>query len=379
MTSIETGLQIQSTITSKGQVELSLVTVDTPVPGPGDVVIRMQAAPINPSDLGLLFSSADLSTLSTAGTADHPMIVADMPAAAMKLVTVAPRIDEPRPAGNEGAGVVVAAGDSPEARALMGKTVAFMGGPSYTQFRCIAADQCLVLPDDVTPAEGASSFVNPLTVLGMVETMRLEGHSALVHTVGASNLGQMLIRHCRDEGVPLVNIVRKPEQVALLKSLGADYICDSSAETFTDDLTNALVETGATLAFDAIGGGKLASRILNCMEVASSKRVAGYGGYGTAIHKQVYIYGGLDTNPTEVRRTFGMAWGMGGWLLPYFLDRVGPEKTSQLKARVAAEIKTTFASHYTDVISLKEALNTDIVKAYSRQASGEKYLVNPNG
>ncbi len=296
----------------------------------------------------------------------------------MSLVTIAPRIDVPRPAGNEGAGVVIAAGDSSEAQALLGKTVAFMGGPSYTQFRCIAADQCLVLPDDVTPAEGASSFVNPLTVIGMVETMRLDGHSALVHTVGASNLGQMLIKHCRNEGVPLVNIVRKPEQVDLLKSLGAEYVCDSSAETFNEDLTQALVETGATLAFDAIGGGKLASRILNCMEVAASKRVAGYGGYGTAIHKQVYIYGGLDIAPTEVRRTFGMAWGMGGWLLPYFLERVGPERTRELKAKVAAEIKTTFASHYTNVISLREAVTKEAIDVYSRQATGEKYLINPN-
>jgi len=248
----------------------------------------------------------------------------------------------------------------------------------YSQLRCLNVSQCLLLPEGITPQEGASCFVNPLTALGMVETMRTEGHSALVHTAAASNLGQMLQKICLKDGVELVNIVRKPENVDLLKSIGATQVCNSSAASFLDDLTDALVATGATLAFDATGGGKLAGQILACMEAAANKTAKEYSRYGSTVHKQVYIYGGLDRSPTELTRNFGMAWGIGGWLLTPFLQKIGAEETQKLKERVAAEVKTTFASSYTREVSLAEALQLDAIAVYGKQATGEKFLINPN-
>jgi NADPH2:quinone reductase len=369
-------LQLYSTVKKEGILELSLADVPIPEPQDDEVVVRVEAAPINPSDLGLLFGPADMSTVQVSGTADHPVVTARIPPRLMPVV--AGRTDQPMPVGNEGAGVVVTAGASTLAQALMGKTVALFGGAMYTQFRTIKAAQCLVLPDGTTPAEGASCFVNPLTVLGMVGTMRLEGHTALVHTAAASNLGQMLNNVCMQENIGLVHIVRRREHIDLLKALGARHVCNSSAETFMDELTAALVETGATLAFDAIGGGKLAGQILTCMEMAANKTAIGYSRYGSTIHKQVYIYGGLDRSPTEITRNFGMAWGIGGWLLTAFLRKIGPEAAQKLRERVAAEIKTTFASRYTRTVSLAEALQLDAISVYSKQATGEKYLINPH-
>jgi NADPH:quinone reductase len=294
------------------------------------------------------------------------------------LKAMAGRLDQSLPVGNEGAGVVVQAGASPEAQALMGKTVAILGGAMYSQYRCIKAVQCLVLPPGTTPAEGASCFVNPLTALGMVETMRLEGHKALVHTAAASNLGQMLNKICIKDSVGLVNIVRKPEQVDVLKKIGATHVCDSSSPAFMDDLTAALVATGATVAFDAIGGGRLAGQILTAMEVAANKTAKEYSRYGSTTHKQVYIYGGLDRGPTEFSRTFGMAWSIGGWLLTPFLQKIGFAAAQKLRERVAAEIKTTFASTYTREVSLAEALRIEEIAVYGKQATGGKYLINPN-
>src|SRR5713101_8460487 len=282
------------------------------------------------------------------------------------------------PVGNEGAGVVVKTGSSDAAKALMGKTVAMIGGAMYAQYRSIKAVQCLVLPPGTTPAEGASCFVNPLTALGMTETMRREGHKALVHTAAASNLGQMLNKICLKDGIGLVNIVRSPEQADILRKIGAKHIVDSTAPTFMDDLTNALVETGATLAFDAIGGGKLAGQILNCMEIAANKSAKVYSRYGSSVHKQVYIYGGLDPRPLELNRAFGMAWGVGGWLLFPFLQKIGPAEVARLRQRVASELKTTFASHYTQVVSLQEALLLSNIAIYNKRATGEKFLINPN-
>jgi NADPH2:quinone reductase len=232
--------------------------------------------------------------------------------------------------------------------------------------------------EGVTSAESASCFVNPLTALGMVETMRLENHSALVHTAAASNLGQMLIKICLDEDVPLVNIVRKEEHVDMLNSLGAKFVCNSSKETFMQDLVSALVETGATIGFDATGGGKLSGQILTAMEVAANQTATEYNRYGSNTFKQVYIYGGLDRSPTTLNRAFGFSWGLGGWLLTPFIGRIGPERFEELKQKVADEIKTTFASHYTKEISLEEVLQPENIKVYSKQATGEKYLVNPN-
>ena len=371
-----TALELRSLITPSGELAVSLTEVTLATPGPDDVVVRVEAAPINPSDLGLLFGAADMTTAAVSGTPARPVVTARVPEAGLKAM--AGRLGESMAVGNEGAGVVVEAGSSPAAQALLGKTVAMIGGAMYAQYRVIAADQCLRLPDDATPAEGASCFVNPLTALGMVETMKREGHTALVHTAAASNLGQMLQRICLKDGIALVNIVRKPEQVALLKSQGAVHVCDTSAPTFLDDLTEALVATGATIAFDATGGGPLAGQILACMEAALVRTATVYSRYGTSTHKQVYLYGGLDTRPTEFRRSFGMAWGMGGWLLFPFLQKIGPAAAQVLKQRVAAELKTTFASRYAGELSLPEALSLDAIALYNQRATGEKYLIAPH-
>jgi NADPH:quinone reductase-like Zn-dependent oxidoreductase len=372
----KTGLQLRSLLKKNGELEISLVSVATPEPSADEVVVRIEASPINPSDLGLLIGAADMATAKASGSKDAPVITAQVPEAAMK--GMAGRLDESMPVGNEGAGVVVKTGSSDAAKALMGKTVALIGGAMYTQYRTVPAKDCLVLPPGTTPAEGASCFVNPLTALGMVETMRREGHKALVHTAAASNLGQMLNRICLKDGIGLVNIVRSPQQADILRKIGAKHICDSTAPAFMDDLTNALVETGATLAFDAIGGGRLAGQILTCMEIAANKTAKVYSRYGSSVYKQVYIYGGLDTRPIELNRAFGMAWGVGGWLLFPFLQKIGAADGMRLRQRVAAELKTTFASHYTQVVSLQEALQLSNVAAYAKRATGEKYLINPN-
>jgi NADPH:quinone reductase-like Zn-dependent oxidoreductase len=371
-----TGLQLRSLIKKSGELEISLASVPVPEPGPDEVVVRVEASPINPSDLGLLVGAADMSTAKASGTKDAPVITAKVPDAAMRAM--AGRLDESMPVGNEGAGVVIKTGSSDAAKALMGKTVAMIGGAMYAQYRTMRAKDCLPLPDGTTAAEGASCFVNPLTSLGMVETMRREGHTALVHTAAASNLGQMLNKICIKDGVSLVNIVRSQEQAEILRKIGAKHIVDSSAPTFMDDLTNALVETGATIAFDAIGGGKLAGQILTCMETAINKTAKVYSRYGSSVHKQVYIYGGLDIRPTELNRSFGMAWGIGGWLLFPFLQKIGPADGAKLRARVVAELKTTFASHYTQVVSLQETLQLNHIAVYNKRATGEKYLINPN-
>jgi NADPH2:quinone reductase len=367
-------LQLRSIIKSDGTLELSLQTLPIPQPKDDEVLVRIEASPINPSDLGLLFGAADPSTMRASGTADRPVVTANVPEKLMRAM--AARVDKSLPVGNEGAGVVVAAGA--DAQALIGKTVGVIGGAMYSQYRCLPAKQVLPFPEGTAPAEDASWFVNPLTSLGMVETMRLEGHKALVHTAAASNLGQMLQKVCLADDVPLVNIVRKPEQVELLRSMGASHVCNSSEPTFMKDLTGALIETGATLAFDAIGGGTLAGQILTCMEAGASATGAPYSPYGSTTHKQVYIYGGLDRSPIVLNRSFGMAWGVGGWLLFPFLQRIGPEGAQKLQARVAAEIKTTFASHYTREVSLAEALTLEAIAVYGKQATGEKYLLNPN-
>jgi NADPH2:quinone reductase len=370
------GLQLRSLVKATGELELSLLGIPTPAPAPDEVVVRIEATPINPSDIGLLFGAADISTAARSGSPAQPAVTLQIPEHLMP--GMAARVGQSLPVGNEGAGVVVAAGTSAAAQALLGKTVAVLGGAMYAQYRCIAAAQCLELPEGATPADGASCFVNPLTALGMVETMRREGHTALVHTAAASNLGQMLNKICQKDQIGLVNIVRKPEQAALLKGIVAHYICDASAPTFLADLTQALVETGATIAFDATGGGPLAGQILTCMEAALSRSAAEYSRYGSTTHKQVYIYGGLDTRPTEFVRNFGFSWGMGGWLLFPFLQRIGEAAAQGLRQRVASELKTTFASNYSREISLSEALQPEVIAEYGRRATGSKYLMNPH-
>ncbi len=375
MTIPAAGLQIRSEVRADGTLQLSLVEEPTPQPGPNDVVVRVEAAPLNPSDLGLLFGGADMTTAKASGTPDRPVVTATLPPAAVAMM--AGRVNQSLPVGNEGGGVVIAAGESPAAQALLGRTVGVLGGAMYSQFRTLNVSQCLALPAGVTAKEGAACFVNPLTALGMTETMKLEGHKALVHTAAASNLGQMLVKLCKKDGIPLVNVVRRPEQAELLRSIGAEYVCDSSSPSFMAELTDAVEATGATIAFDAIGGGRQGGQILAAMEAAAVRNMPEYSRYGSTTHKQLYIYGGLDRGPTEFNRSFGMAWSMGGWLLTPFLQRIGPAAAQTLRERVASEVTTTFASHYTREVSLAEALSLEAIAIYGKQATGEKFLVAP--
>ena len=367
--------QLCSTVKKEGTIELSIAEIATPEPKPDQVLIRVEAAPINPSDLFAFLAGADLSTARSTGSGVDTVVTADVPE--RMLGALAARVDRPLPLGNEGAGVVVGAGSSPEAQALMGKVVATWGGRMYAQYRVANAADCLPMNEGTSPLEAASSFVNPLTVLGMIGTMRLEGHTAIVHTAAASNLGQMLLRVCNVEGIPLVNVVRRPEQVEFLKGLGAEHVCDSSQSGFMQDLIKALDATDATLAFDATGGGHLASRILTAMEAVQSRK-GPVNNYGSNRLKQIYIYGGLDTSETTLSRGYGMAWSVAGWLVTNFLERVGPEEEQRLKQKVADEIKTTFASGYTKTVSLAEALDIDAIVAFEKKATGEKYLIQPN-
>ncbi len=368
--------QLRSLVTSAGRLEVYLERAAVPVPGDDEVVVRIEAAPLNPSDQGLLFGAADLTRVTLPEGAARPTVTAPVPDAAMRAM--AGRLDQPMPVGNEGAGVVVEAGASASAQALLGKTVAALGGGMYAQYRCLPVEQCLVLPDDATPADGASCFVNPLTALGMLETMKREGHHALVHTAAASNLGQMLNRVCAADGVPLVNVVRRPDQAELLRGLGAAHVCDQSQPDFMDRLTDALAATGATLAFDATGGGRLAGQILSCMEAALNRGAKTYSRYGSTTHKQVYLYGRLDTSPTVFERhDFGMAWGVGGWLVFPYLNKLGPHAVQALKHRVASELKTTFASRYAREVSLAEVLDPQAIAVYAQRSTGAKFLVNP--
>ena len=367
-----TNKQITSTVTDQGKLEIAITESERPIPKANEVLIEIQATPINPSDLGLLLGPGDINTLKAEGS----KITMDVPEAIMGAMK--PRLNIPMPVGNEGSGIVVEAGA--DAQELMGKVVSVVGGGMYSQYRCLPAASCMVMNEGTEPRECASSFVNPLTALGMVETMKMEGHTALVHTAAASNLGQMLVKICVDDGVQLINIVRKQEHVDLLKSIGAQFVCNSSDEDFMDQLTAAITETKATLAFDATGGGELAGKILACMEVAARKNATEYSPYGSTQHKQVYIYGALNQSGITLpnNRTFGMYWGIGGFLLTPFLGKVGFEKVGELQARVANEIKTTFASTYTQEVSLEGALTLEALMVYAKQATGEKVLINPN-
>ena len=370
--------EIRSKVTSDGNIEISIATTDKPVPTDDQVLIEVQASPINPSDLGLLLSfAADLETINVTGSGDDT--VATMKIHPALMGAMKPRLDESMPVGNEGAGVIVDAGAN--AKDLIGKTVGLAGGAMYSQYRAVPSASCLVMNEGTTAAQAASSFVNPLTALGFIETMKMENHTAIVHTAAASNLGQMLVKICKDDDVPLVNIVRKSEHVDLLKNLGAEYICNTSDDDFMESLVAALVETGATLGFDATGGGnngELPGQILAAMEIAANKTAKEYSRYGSDTYKQVYIYGGLDQSPTILKRSFGMSWGLGGWLLTPMIGRIGMERFQQMRERVAAEITTTFASNYVQEISFEEMLQPEIIKSYAKQATGEKYLVTPH-
>ncbi len=370
-----TCLELRSTVSDDGRVIVAVGETDVRPPGEREVVVRVEAAPINPSDLGMLFAGADLGTVEAAGTAAAPAVAAALPPTS--VAAAAGRLGRPMPVGNEGGGTVVAAGSSPAAQALLGSVVGFLSGSSYAQYRTLDVGSCVEMTEGTDPVEAAAAFVNPLTALGMVETMRAEGHTALVHTVGASNLGLMLNRICLDDEVPLVNIVRRPEHVDLLRGEGATHVVDSSADTFRDDLVGALRATGATIAFDAIGGGELASTLLSGMERVASEG-AEFSRYGSDTLKQVYVYGNLDRGPTILHRDFGMTWAVGGWLLTPFLARLGPEGADRLRPRVASEITTTFASSYGIRLSLRDVVDPEQVRRYGRMATGDKALVTPH-
>ena len=372
----EKGLQIRTLIKPEGELELSLAEVEIPTPGPTDIIIKVEATPINPSDLGLLVGAGDISTAVQSGTAERPVITAKVPEAGMRAMKA--RIGQSLPVGNEGAGTVVAAGESEAAQALLGKRVTGLGGEFYAEYRMLNVGQVMELPDGITAEQGASCYVNPLTALSFVETMRNLGHESLVHTAAASNLGQMLNKICLKDGVPLVNIVRKEEQAEILRGIGAKHIVNSSSPTFMEDLIAALMETGATLGFDAIGGGPLAGQLLIAMEAAASRKMKEYSRYGSGQETQVFIYGRLDMSPTLVPPGVGFAWNLSGYLLTPFLQKAGKEVRARMYKRVIDELTTTFASHYTKRISLAEALNLDTLKAYDAKATGEKYLITPN-
>lgn len=369
-----TGLELRSEVTSGGELKLSLAPVTVGPPGDGEVVVQVQAAPINPSDLGLLLGPADPAQL-IADSNDHGPTLTG-PIAADRMGAMKARLDKALPVGNEGAGKVVAAG--PGAEALLGKTVGMLGGAMYTQYRQLKARDCVPLPDDATAADGASMFVNPLTALAFTEVAKRDGFKGIVHTAAASNLGQMLNRICLADGIPLVNIVRKPEQADLLRSQGATHVVDQSADDYRAKLEDALAETGATLAFDAVGGGKNVNDILMAMEAAANRNAKEYSRYGSDTFKQAYIYGALDMGPTFLGRGLGFSWSVSGFLLTPFLTSAGMEKVIAMRTRVAKEIKTTFASAYTGTLSLAEALDPANVATYNRKATGEKFLIDPS-
>lgn len=370
-----TSLQLQSRLSSDGQLHLMLATVPVPKPDADEVLIRVEAAPINPSDIGAMMGPADISQMRVDGSGDAASVIMPMPQAAM--TALAGKVDQSLPGGVEGAGVVVAAGQSPDAQALIGRVVAVSSGAMYARYRAAKVSDVLVTNEGTTPAEAASSLVNPMTALGMLETMSREGHRGLVHTAAASNLGQMLNRLCLADGVPIVNIVRSTAQVEILRELGAEHVLDSNSQTFLEDLTTAITAANATLCFDVVGGGELASQILTAMETAQRAKLTGYHRYGSTVHKRLYICGLLDTRPTTLTHTFGQAWSVGGWWLNNCLDRIGPEAVARLRTRVADELTTNFTSRYTRIISLREALDPAVIAAYHRRATGEKYLIAP--
>ena len=374
----EMSKEIRSEINSDGLLTLSISSSEIPKPKDHEVLIKVEASPINPSDLGLLISfAADVTSLKVEGEGDDKK--ATMNVHPKLLRTMQARLDKSMQVGNEGAGVVIDAGK--DAKEMIGKTVGVAGGAMYSQYRCIPAQSCLVMHEGTSSKDAASSFVNPLTALGFIETMKMENHTAIIHTAAASNLGQMLVKICKADDIPLVNIVRKEEHVNLLKDLGADYVCNMSEDSFMVDLIAAIDATGATLGFDATGGGnegKLAGQILSAMEISANKKASEYSRYGSDTYKQVYIYGGLDPTPTVLNRSYGLQWGLGGWLLTPFIGKAGPEIFLKMRERVANEITTTFSSSYTAEISLEEMLDPEILKKYAKQATGQKYLVTPH-
>ncbi|MGV8955730.1 MAG: zinc-binding dehydrogenase [Cypionkella sp.] len=369
-----TGRALRSTVLEDGTLKLSLEPLVIGDLAADEIVVRVEAAPINPSDLGLLLGPADVSSMRVAGGSDRPELVFDIPEA--RRAGLAVRIGKSLAVGNEGAGTVEAAGS--DSADWIGRRVGLIGGGMYADLRKIKCRDALALPDGVTSAQGAALTVNPMTALGFVETARAKGHSAIVHTAAASSLGQMLQRICASDGMGLVNVVRSEEQVAIMRDLGATHVLNSRDDDFRHRLVDAITETGATVAFDAIGGGSIGSDIMRAMESSAAQRMTDYSPYGSSTFKQLYIYGALDLSPTTLDRlSFGFQWSVSGWLLTPFLQKAGPETVARHRKRVFDELTTTFATHYTRTIGLAEALDPAVVKAYERKATGEKFLIDP--
>ena len=366
------GRHITSTLAADGTLTVALAERTLPAPTGAQVLVRVEATPINPSDLGGMFAAANLENARFA----PGLIEAQMPEAAVRAM--AARIGQPVAVGIECAGTVIAAGEAAPAQALLGRMVACLPDGAYATEVLVDAGACLPLPAGTTAEQGASVYVNPMTALGFVENMKMEGFTGLIHTAAASNLGQMLVRICAEDGIPLVNVVRSEAQVDLLRGLGAEHVINSSAPDFMPRLIQAIEATRAMLAFDAIGGGTMASRLLTAMEAVAG-RDAAYSRYGTAARKKVFIYGALDMAPTVLNRSFGFVWDVSGWLLMPFLMQAGHETVARMRGRVLSSLTTTFASHYKRRVTLDSMLERDAVLAYNARATGEKYLVLPNG
>lgn len=370
-----TGRRLISEVRPDGDIELRIQQAPVPALQAGEVLVRVEAAPIHPSDLGMLLMAGDVTRAEAIGEGGDTRLRLPVPDAARAMM--AARAGFAMTVGNEGAGVVVAAGDT-AGEALIGRNVAAFAGGMYADYRVLARDDVMPLPDGATPREGAAVSVNPLTALAMVEVMRQKGAKALVHTAAASSLGQILQRICANDGIPLVNIVRRPEQAALLRGLGATHVLDSSSDQFVAGMVEAFATVNATIAFDAVGGGALAGMILTAMEAAQKRTTPTTSPYGSPIPKQVYVYGRLDPSPTTVPPTVGMAWSVGGFLLPHFLETAGKAVHQRLTDRVMRELTTTFAIAYTQDVGLAGLLDPQILARATAKSTNEKLLVLPN-
>ncbi|WJY18884.1 zinc-binding dehydrogenase [Alteriqipengyuania flavescens] len=367
-----TGKQLFTTLESDGTLTVEIAEATFPDPTGNQVLVKMEAAPINPSDLAILTGAADFENAEYS----PGKVVAKMPEP-FNTGSKA-RHGQRLPAGNEGAGTVVAAGDGEMAQGLMGQRVACVPGSAFSQYAIADAAMCLPLGDHSAEA-GASSFVNPMTALGFVENAKMDGQKAILHTVGASNLGQMLNRICQEDGIALVNIVRKADQADLLKSQGAEHVVNSSDEDFMDKLRSAVEATGAFYGFDPIGGGQMVDHCFKAMEQVAVAQMSEYSRYGSNQAKRMFIYGRLDFGPTVLTPAYGFGWTLSGWLLTPFLQNAGMETVMRMRKRVLDNLTTTFASNYKEKVDLEGMLTKDAILDYRQMKTGEKYLVTPNG
>ena len=364
------GKQLFTTLTADGTLTVAVENVSVAEPSGNQVLVRMEAAPINPSDLAILVGAADIENAEFS----DGKFVAKVPEPFNKGSKARHGIK--LPAGNEGAGTVVATGESDAAKALMGQRVSCVPGNAFSQYCLVDANQCLPLGDHSAEA-GASAFVNPMTALGFVENAKLDGQDAILHTVGASNLGQMLTRICVEDGIGLVNIVRKADQADLLKSLGSTHVVNSAADDFMNQLAGAIDQTGAFYGFDPVGGGTGVDTAFKAMEKVAVQRMTEYSRYGSNQAKRMFIYGRLDAGATILTPGYGFGWTLSGWLLFPFLQSVGHETVGRMRKRVLENLTTTFANHYKKRVNLEEMLTKDSVSEYRAMRTGEKYLVTP--